>query len=68
MSYDVKGLEVLAELLHRQDRDDKQQLEVVSPVHRRRYGVYVEILAELETVALEREFAGVDLGSETAVA
>ena len=68
MAYDVKGLEVPAELFKTQDGDCEQQLVVVSPVHCGRYWVYVHLLAKAEGVALERDHGGVDLGAEAGVA
>ena len=65
---DVEGLEIPAELFRVQDRDRKEEPEVVTSVEGGRDRVDVQLLAELEGVALEGDVVRIDLGAEAAVA
>ena len=68
MSYDVKCLEIMAELVVPADRHSEQQAVVLPAVQGCRDWVYVHFLAQVEHLSGEWYLVDIYLDSETAVA
>ena len=64
---DVESLEIPAEFLQIQDGHYEEEAVVVSAVHGRGNRVDVQLFPQLEAVALEGDFVGIDLGAQAAV-
>lgn len=68
MTYYVKRLKVVSELLHLQYRNGEEQPQVIAAIHRRGYRIKVEFPSKVETASFERNLVGIDLGSQRSAA